>query len=91
AAFAPAATLEKTTVDLLDGTDLYRAKGTVVVRPGYRDVVEMKSKDVELPLLTVGEVLKEKTVDVLSKQTEPPKRYTEGALIMAMKVAGKQL
>ncbi|WP_215145147.1 DNA topoisomerase III [Exiguobacterium qingdaonense] len=91
AAFAPAATLEKTTVDLLDGTDLYRAKGTVVVRPGYRDVVEMKSKDVELPSLTVGEVLKEKTVDVLSKQTEPPKRYTEGALIMAMKVAGKQL
>ncbi|WP_214883207.1 MULTISPECIES: DNA topoisomerase III [unclassified Exiguobacterium] len=91
AAFAPAATLEKTTVDLLDGTDLYRAKGTVVVRPGYRDVVEMKSKDVELPLLTIGEVLKEKTVDVLSKQTEPPKRYTEGALIMAMKVAGKQL
>ncbi|WP_214698892.1 MULTISPECIES: DNA topoisomerase III [unclassified Exiguobacterium] len=91
AAFAPAAMLEKTTVDLLDGKDLYRAKGTVVVRPGYRDVVEMKSKDVELPLLTVGEVLKEKTVDVLSKQTEPPKRYTEGALIMAMKVAGKQL
>ena len=91
AAFAPAATLEKTTVDLLDGTDLYRAKGTVVVRPGYRDVVEMKSKDVELPQLTVGEELKEKKVDVLSKQTEPPKRYTEGALIMAMKVAGKQL
>lgn len=91
AAFAPAAKLEKTTVDLMDGDDLYRAKGTVVVTPGYRQVVEMKSKDVELPALTVGEVLVEKKVEVLSKQTEPPKRYTEGALIMAMKVAGKQL
>ncbi|MGH1442137.1 MAG: DNA topoisomerase III [Exiguobacterium profundum] len=91
AAFAPAAMLEKTTVDLIDGGDLYRAKGTVVVSPGYRQVVEMKSKDVELPALTVGEELKEKKVEVLSKQTEPPKRYTEGALIMAMKVAGKQL
>lgn len=91
AAFAPAAKLEKTTVDLIDGNDLYRAKGTVVVSPGYRQVVEMKSKDVELPALTIGEELKEKKVEVLSKQTEPPKRYTEGSLIMAMKVAGKQL
>ncbi|MCT4776571.1 MULTISPECIES: DNA topoisomerase III [Exiguobacterium] len=91
AAFAPPAKLEKTTVDLMDGDDLYRAKGTVVVSPGYRQVVEMKSKDVELPALTCGEPLTEKKVEVLSKQTEPPKRYTEGALIMAMKVAGKQL
>ncbi|WP_337873966.1 DNA topoisomerase III [Exiguobacterium sp.] len=91
AAFAPAAKLEKTTVDLIDGNDLYRAKGTVVVSPGYRQVVEMKSKDVELPALTIGEELKEKKIEVLSKQTEPPKRYTEGSLIMAMKVAGKQL
>lgn len=91
AAFAPAAKLEKTTVDLIDGNDLYRAKGTVVVSPGYRQVVEMKSKDVELPALAIGEELKEKKVEVLSKQTEPPKRYTEGSLIMAMKVAGKQL
>ncbi|MDE0562351.1 DNA topoisomerase III [Exiguobacterium sp. B2(2022)] len=91
AAFAPAAKLEKTTVDLIDGNDLYRAKGTVVVSPGYRQVVEMKSKDVELPVLAIGEELKEKKVEVLSKQTEPPKRYTEGSLIMAMKVAGKQL
>ena len=91
AAFAPPAILEKTTIDLLDGRDLYRAKGTVVVRPGYRQVVEMKAKDVELPRLTVGEVVKETKVEVLSKQTEPPKRFTEGALIVAMKVAGKQL
>ncbi|TCI39684.1 DNA topoisomerase III [Exiguobacterium sp. SH4S7] len=91
AAFAPPAKLEKTTVDLMDGEDLYRAKGTVVVSPGYRQVVEMKSKDVELPVLTTGEPLTEKKVEVLSKQTDPPKRYTEGALIMAMKVAGKQL
>lgn len=91
AAFAPPAKLEKTTVDLMDGDDLYRAKGTVVVSAGYRQVVEMKSKDVELPALTLGEPLTEKKVEVLSKQTEPPKRYTEGALIMAMKVAGKQL
>lgn len=91
AAFAKPAKLEKTTVDLVDGNDLYRAKGTVVVSPGYRQVVEMKSKDVELPALEKGEVLAERKVEVLSKQTEPPKRYTEGALILAMKVAGRQL
>lgn len=91
AAFAKPAVLSKTTIDTKAGEHLFRAKGTVVLEPGYRTVAEVRSKDVELPPLSKGATVSTRQVNVLDKKTEPPKRYTEGTLIMAMKVAGKEL
>ena len=68
------------------------AKGRVTLDPGWMVVDPPKSEsDKTLPDVDVGcEVVLSDTKSV-EKQTQPPKRYTDGTLLKAMETAGKQL
>ena len=47
-----------------------------------------RGEDVEVPKLSVGDPLKLKEVEIETKQTEPPNRYTEAGLIKELEKRG---
>lgn len=93
--FWPVAKFNATEVLLSCGTDglveLYTARGRRYTEDGWRKAFALvKDEDDEeapatLPSLTKGQTLKLTGAGVDSKRTSPPKRFTEGALITAMK------
>jgi DNA topoisomerase III len=81
--------------------DRFRSRGRQVADPGWH-VVEpewtppkQKGEEVEeravLPALHQGEPVATKKVEVLQKQTQPPRRHTEASLLAAMETAGKEM
>lgn len=65
------------------------ARGQTYVKLGWKAVYKYsKAEDVELPPLEKGDRVNLKKMDVLSKQTEPPARYTQGSLITEMEKQG---
>ncbi|WML45025.1 DNA topoisomerase III [Neobacillus sp. PS3-40] len=85
---------EYTTVTtLVDGRASFISKGKVQIEEGWRKVIYSKDPEDEpsLPILNQGEQGKTVKVDVKEKETQPPKRYTEGQLITLMKSAGKHI
>ncbi len=66
-------------------------RGSRTIDPGFKQVLQIESKEVELPAVEQGQEMPIKGCRLLEKQTEPPKRYTEGTLILGMKTAGKLL
>lgn len=91
AAFAPDARTMKTEVVTKREMDSFLTRGSRTLDPGFKTVLGIESKEVELPSLAVGQIVKIKGAKLLEKETEPPKRYTEGTLILGMKTAGKLL
>lgn len=73
------------------------AKGVVVTQEGFKGLEKAmlptkskrKEKEQQLPPLQQGEVYLLEKVDVLQKQTQPPKPYTESTLLSAMEHAGR--
>ncbi|EGP5014054.1 DNA topoisomerase III [Enterococcus faecium] len=94
AMFAEKYTYEETTILTQVQQLQLKAIGKVPVDLGWKKLFgkesDGKEKEEEplLPKVTKGEMV---TVDlqVLEKETKPPKPYTEGTLITAMKTAGK--
>lgn len=79
------------------GGSIFRASGKTITFAGFlRAYVEgsddpeadLADKEKVLPPLTVGQVLKFVTVDALDHTTQPPARYTEGALIKELERLG---
>lgn len=74
-------------------------KGTQIIQMGWRGIsgfLSEPNKDeaediVALPSLPKGTILKIKSVEMLSKTTQPPALYTEAGLLSAMESAGKEL
>ncbi len=74
-------------------------KGTQIIQMGWRGIsgfLSEPNKDeaediVALPSLPKGTILKIKSVEMLSKTTQPPALYTEARLLSAMESAGKEL
>lgn len=88
AAFYPYAVKEETTATFMDQEYTFKAKETVLVELGWRELY--------------GEVLQEGTLkytglndigdySLIEKETKPPKRYTEATLLHDMKNAAKFL
>lgn len=78
-------------VNILNGKYLFRANGSKLVFPGFLKVYitsDEEVKDMEIPDLKVGEVLK--LDELLPKQnfTQPPSRYTEASLIKVLEELG---
>ena len=80
--------------------ETYLARGRVVLQPGYTVISgkaePAKGEDGEeapeaLPRLKKGEKVKITGGEVLRKQTQPPKPYTEATLLTAMEYAGKYI
>jgi DNA topoisomerase-1 len=71
------------------GGEPFAANGRVLVVPGFRAVYSYgRGDDVILPPMQEGDVLAISGVEVLSKETQPPKRLSQGKLIQEMENLG---
>jgi DNA topoisomerase-1 len=90
------ARLERTTVDLADGTGQHglRATGQVVLFPGYLALYEEGRDDSEdeesrrLPRMREGDAPAKKAVTAEQHFTQPPPRYSEASLVKKMEELG---
>jgi len=90
------ARLERTTVEMLDGTGQHalRATGQVVIFPGFLSLYEEGRDDAEdddsklLPRLAQGDVPAKKQVNAEQHFTQPPPRYSEASLVKRLEELG---
>ncbi|MCL4079305.1 DNA topoisomerase I [Coriobacteriia bacterium Es71-Z0120] len=83
------AVVEVTKLVVEVGGERFVARGDVVVEPGFREIYPYGAKrDERLPAVETGEQVAFKGASSESKQTQPPKRYTQGALIQEMEKRG---
>ncbi|URM34601.1 MULTISPECIES: type IA DNA topoisomerase [Bacillaceae] len=88
AAFYPYAVKEEATATFLDQEYTFKAKETVLIELGWRELYGESLQEGSLKnssLSDVGEY------SLIQKETKPPKRYTEGTLLHDMKHAAKFL
>ncbi len=101
AVFHPEAVFENTRVETTVSEHVFRTRGKVLVVPGWRGVYgelaegessasdEDEGRDQQLPKLERGEDVDTRKADVLEKETQPPRRYSDASLLGAMETAGK--
>jgi DNA topoisomerase-3 len=101
AAFHPEAIFENTRVETTVAEHIFRTRGKVLVVPGWRGVYgeladdgsardeEDEGRDQSLPKLEKGESVATRAIEVLAKETKPPRRYSDASLLGAMETAGK--
>lgn len=91
------ARLERTTVELLDGTGQtgLRATGQVVLFPGFLALYEESIDDSDgdedarrLPRMSEGDAPAKKSVEAEQHFTQPPPRYSEASLVKKMEELG---
>jgi DNA topoisomerase-3 len=99
AVFHPEAVFENTRVETTVQTHVFRTRGKVMLVPGWRGVYgelpdaeradDDEGREQQLPKLEQGERAEVKEISSEEKETKPPRRFTEGALLAAMETAGK--
>ena len=103
AIFHPDAVFENTRVETTVATHVFRTRGKLMLVPGWRAVYgetadpdpaaraddEDDGREQQLPKLDHGERVAVEQIASEEKETKPPRRYTEGALLAAMETAGK--
>ena len=90
------ARMERTTVELADGTGrtALRATGQVVLFPGYLALYEEGSDDSQdedarrLPRMREGDAPAKKAVDAEQHFTQPPPRFSEASLVKRLEELG---
>jgi len=96
-AFSGKCTKENTSVSLNASGVLFSIKGSVILIPGWRAVLnapdDEKGEDdaPALPLLSNGDILPINGTDLLEKQTKPRPLHTESSLLSSMETCGKDL
>lgn len=90
ATFSPPMITESTRADITAGSEDYFVRGSVVIDPGYAAIYTYaRSADDEIPKLQEGqELLLEGDPELLSKETQPPSRISQGKLIELMEERG---
>ncbi len=84
------------------GRFVFRTRGKLLIVPGWRGVYgqtpadaagqrdeEDEGTDQQLPRLQQDETVDVKEIKSLSKETKPPRRYSDASLLGAMETAGK--
>jgi DNA topoisomerase-3 len=101
AVFHPEAVFENTRVETTVATHIFRTRGKVMLVPGWRGVYgeeadsdrsgsdDDEGREQQLPKLEKAEEVDTREVTSEEKETKPPRRYSEGALLAAMETAGK--
>jgi DNA topoisomerase-3 len=100
AVFHPEAVFENTRIETTVAEHVFRTRGKLMLVPGWRGVYgESPASDSEgdddeggeqqLPRLERNESVNLTEISSEEKETKPPRRYTEGALLAAMETAGK--
>lgn len=84
-----AATVDSTKVSVLVGEHEFKASGSVMRDPQWM-VIEDMPKNKTLPILELDQMLTG-LYEMKEGSTEPPKRYTDGTLIVAMEDVGKTM
>ncbi|MBI4053578.1 MAG: DNA topoisomerase I [Candidatus Diapherotrites archaeon] len=85
ATLAEDAQTENLSVEILMKDEPFVARGQVFIKKGWKEFYPYsKASEVILPPLAEGDEVLLKKLDLLSKQTEPPGRYSEGSLISLM-------
>jgi DNA topoisomerase-1 len=81
--------LEVTSVKLDVKGEQFNSSGQVILDPGYRSIYTYsKVSENTLPVLEVGMDVEVEKMELLSKETKPPKRYSQGGLIQEMEKLG---
>lgn len=97
AQFLPEHEYLKTQVLLHSGTDTLLARGKQIVARGWKAVIDETSSDEtreptqRLPILRESAVVALTDSRVNAQRTQPPKAYTEGTLVKAMKTISNQV
>ncbi|MFB6216684.1 MAG: DNA topoisomerase, partial [Candidatus Aenigmatarchaeota archaeon] len=83
AVFGDAAVRETIKLNFDLSGEVFGAEGKRTLKKNWFELYEpyVKKKDQEVPDLEEGEKLEIKELDILDKQTEPPKRYTQASLV----------
>ncbi|MFO8051928.1 MAG: DNA topoisomerase I [Thermoplasmatota archaeon] len=69
--------------------ETFNASGLITLYAGWRSVYEFsKVKENKLPPMEKGDDVSIEEMDLLSKETKPPKRYSQGGLIQEMERLG---
>ena len=98
AVFHPDAEFENTRIETTVAEHVFRTRGKVLIVPGWRGVYgelsegegdEDEGRDQQLPKLERGEQVQTTDVEVLEKETKPPRRYSDASLLGVMEGAGK--
>ena len=103
AAFHPQAVFENTRVETTVATHVFRTRGKLMLVPGWRGVYgessdgdadagrsdEDEGREQRLPKLESGEDVEVREIASEEKETKPPRRFSEGALLAAMETAGR--
>ncbi len=100
AIFHPEAVFENTRVETTVADHVFRTRGKRILVPGWRAVygetadVEDRGEDDEgreqqLPRLSEGEPAAVREIASQEKETQPPRRYSDGSLVTVMETAGK--
>ena len=100
AIFHPDAVFENTRVETTVAEHVFRTRGKVMLVPGWRGVYgeeadsersaeDDEGREQQLPRLEKEESVEVADVRSEQKETKPPRRYSEGALLAAMETAGR--
>ncbi|MBI2647701.1 DNA topoisomerase I, partial [Candidatus Woesearchaeota archaeon] len=83
ATFADIAVRETIIIDINCNGEIFVAKGTRTIEKGWHNFYEpyVNFEEVELPDLKQNDKIKVKSIELLSKETQPPKRYTPASII----------
>ncbi|WP_346200842.1 type I DNA topoisomerase [Caldifermentibacillus hisashii] len=88
------AIMDTMTVDLVNGQVVFRANGSKVKFQGFMKVYveatddNQETKDILLPDLKEGEVIKNKDIEPKQHFTQPPPRYSEARLVKTLEELG---
>lgn len=89
--FMPPAEYENTEIKTDVDSNIFITKGKVLKSKGYLEVYKKEEKNDLLPSVDVNDIVEVLEIKPLTKQTTPPKPYTEDTLLKAMKNCGKNV
>lgn len=89
--FMPPAEFENTEIKTKVDSHIFLTKGKVLKTKGYLEVYNKEEKNDLLPMVNKNDIVNILDIKALTKQTTPPKSYTEDTLLKAMKNCGKNV
>ena len=83
ASFGDKAKKETNTINLDINQELFVAKGSRVIKPGWYTIYGKysRTKDEDLPKVKANDKIKVKSIQKHDKETQPPKRFTPASII----------
>ena len=86
AAFGDPAVKEITTFGLDVDGEKFLLVGKRIVNPGWLDIYKHASREeIILPEMKMGQIFKNEKLELLSKETEPPRRYSQGSIVKELR------